>query len=727
MDRAALAVLAGYSLLILAVLLIAHRTPLYGVETDLVGDYIPAARELRAGHFDPGHFAFRGPGYPLLLALLSYGTGADFYLAARLLNAAAAAAAGWFAFRLIRGFLGPRVALASLIALLATPVFVRAAIECGTDMPALALALAATGLVAAASASGRGSTLIAAGAVAGYAAITRYNALVLLPAALCVFLRPPGRTRESSASAGGPWRRAALYSIAFAVPVGAWILAQVAGHKGALENGNYINIAFEFYGRNTSWELFWLEAAPKFHSFAEVFRYDPARFVTHLAMNLATRWWTDAHLLLPVWIGAIAVPGMVLSWWRRPGVWLMTVHFLLGYAVLCLTFYAPRFFLYLIPFYLSGAFGLLLGPPLFAPSPSLFPEAARRGLQRAAPVIAAILIGFSAWAAFRDTGSALAGAPDETRHGGELLRRVGVSGEAVMARKPHVAYFGDMRFVPLPDVDTFAELFAAARQTGARYLFISTIEASYRIQFSILAAPDVTLPGLERIPHPIAGPADHYALFRFTGARVPDAELQDSLLAVTRRFISSSPDDGRARMYLGGQLVMMGRYREALPELDRAEQLTPDDAVVARMQALAHIELGEYDDAAAACERALRLRNDNPWALAVLGHIRIAQGRFAEAQGLLRQATERAPAQQDYQAELGRAYFFAGDWRNATRVFEHLVTVNPGDPTARRFAALAWLKLGRPDRARELASPARRLSGADAAALVALADSLAAH
>ncbi|HTM58675.1 MAG TPA: glycosyltransferase family 39 protein, partial [Candidatus Udaeobacter sp.] len=325
MDRAALAVLAGYSLLILAVLLIAHRTPLYGVETDLVGDYIPAARELRAGHFDPGHFAFR----------------------------------------LIRGFLGPRVALASLIALLATPVFVRAAIECGTDMPALALALAATGLVAAASASGRGSTLIAAGAVAGYAAITRYNALILLPAALCVLLRPPGRTRESSASAGGPWRRAALYSIAFAVPVGAWILAQVAGHKGALENGNYINIAFEFYGRNTSWELFWLEAAPKFHSFAEVFRYDPARFVTHLAMNLATRWWTDAHLLLPVWIGAIAVPGMVLSWWRRPGVWLMTVHFLLGYAVLCLTFYAPRFFLYLIPFYLSGAFGLLLGPPLF--------------------------------------------------------------------------------------------------------------------------------------------------------------------------------------------------------------------------------------------------------------------------------------------------------------------------------------------------------------------------
>jgi hypothetical protein len=77
----------------LAVTLRWHATPLYGVETDLLGDTVPAARALRQGHITPETFLFRGPGYPLMIAGGSLLTRGDEFLAARLINVAAAGAA----------------------------------------------------------------------------------------------------------------------------------------------------------------------------------------------------------------------------------------------------------------------------------------------------------------------------------------------------------------------------------------------------------------------------------------------------------------------------------------------------------------------------------------------------------------------------------------------------------------------------------------------------------
>jgi len=137
------------------------------------------------------------------------------------------------------------------------------------------------------------------------------------------------------------------------------------------------------------------------------------------------------------------------------------------------------------------------------------------------------------------------------------------------------------------------------------------------------------------------------------------------------------------------------RYREALAELAEAERLSPDDPTVARLQALAWLEMGEQDRAAAACERALRLSDDNPWTDAVLGHIRILQGRYAEARDLLQRAVRGMPAEQNYLAELGRAYYFNHEWQEALQVFERVLRAHPEDTSARWLAARACLALGR--------------------------------
>src|SRR5439155_11749959 len=67
-DRAAVALLALNPAVMVGVAIVRHPTPLYSVETDLLGEYILAAQSLRAGVIDVAHYGSKGFGYPLLLA-----------------------------------------------------------------------------------------------------------------------------------------------------------------------------------------------------------------------------------------------------------------------------------------------------------------------------------------------------------------------------------------------------------------------------------------------------------------------------------------------------------------------------------------------------------------------------------------------------------------------------------------------------------------------------------
>ncbi|HET9327601.1 MAG TPA: hypothetical protein VFQ05_12585, partial [Candidatus Eisenbacteria bacterium] len=61
-----------------------HSVPLYGTETDLVGEYIPAALELQSGVVSPAHFTTKGPGLPILLVFLGPLVSGDMFAAAKL-------------------------------------------------------------------------------------------------------------------------------------------------------------------------------------------------------------------------------------------------------------------------------------------------------------------------------------------------------------------------------------------------------------------------------------------------------------------------------------------------------------------------------------------------------------------------------------------------------------------------------------------------------------------
>jgi 4-amino-4-deoxy-L-arabinose transferase-like glycosyltransferase len=281
-ERIAGAALIVFAIVLLWTVLIWHTTPLYTVETDLIGETIPAAKALASGEITGGHFLFKGPGYPLLLAVTAFTVGGDYFLAARLLNVAAAVVALWFAFLLFRRFLGTKTGLFVLLGLAFNPVFVRATVEAGTDMPAMALALIASYLVLCRQGTG---FLLVAGLVAGYAVVTRYNNAFLLLAAVPVLAWRPAR-----------WSRLAAFGAGFVLPVGSWMAANQLLTGNAFTNLNYVSVAYGLYGQDTTWDRFFATVTPRFQSLTDVLSFDPATAAKRIGLNLVTNWLKDIEV-----------------------------------------------------------------------------------------------------------------------------------------------------------------------------------------------------------------------------------------------------------------------------------------------------------------------------------------------------------------------------------------------------------------------------------------------
>src|SRR5258706_12799270 len=85
-DRIAGCVIGVWLALVAVVALRWHPIPLYTVESDVIGTYIPAARELAQGHIRAELYQSKGFGYPLLLAGAARLTGGDYFLAAKVVN-----------------------------------------------------------------------------------------------------------------------------------------------------------------------------------------------------------------------------------------------------------------------------------------------------------------------------------------------------------------------------------------------------------------------------------------------------------------------------------------------------------------------------------------------------------------------------------------------------------------------------------------------------------------
>ncbi len=101
-------------------------------------------------------------------------------------------------------------------------------------------------------------------------------------------------------------------------------------------------------------------------------------------------------------------------------------------------------------------------------------------------------------------------------------RTTGADPEAiVLARKPHAAYYLDMKMGGFPYVDTYEELLREARKANAHYLYFGIMEAAMRPQFQSLLDPRNAPADLKPLVYTNAPPAVLYEIMPFdsTGKR----------------------------------------------------------------------------------------------------------------------------------------------------------------------------------------------------------------
>ncbi len=152
----------------------------------------------------------------------------------------------------------------------------------------------------------------------------------------------------------------------------------------------------------------------------------------------------------------------------------------------------------------------------------------------------------------------------------------------------------------------------------------------------------------------------HDALLQLADA-MSSAELWDEAVTLYDRALARKPGSVAAIGNKAGALISLGRPRDALALLERADRLQPDCPPVVALLVAAWRNLGDLDRAEAFSRRALRLQPHSLMVRANAATLLLERGRFDETLAFIRD--------------------MAADF--------------PGEPSVERFEALMLLLLGR--------------------------------
>lgn len=489
--RVAFAISAIYTVILLWAAHVYHRVGDYGVETDFFWNYAPDARTIQSIlKGEGGTFpidGFRGPMYALVLSLVAFIT-QDFFAAGVIFGILCAGATLFLTHRLVLEFFGKIEALTVLLILATNSVFIQYSYSAGTDM---FFNLTATFAVYAFLKVLNGDGwrwLIMASVASGIALLTRQNSLFLIVGfLLALFLFNPSKQSLKLQVLSS----LAVVGIVFALyaPYGFYTLQEKGKFFYSL---NYLNIAKDLFGRETNWDTFWYGKSQSFNSLGDVILADPVKFITNTLANIPSHFIGDLGELLSWFLGIFVIGGMLAVIFQRNLTRVQVAYFIfavLNFGVLLLTFYGARFSLNLI-----APYAVLVA--LFFKW-----DAVPTVVHYALPIALAIVLfqsiqfhrknidsGPQEMLALREKFLEITGRNPKTHYD-----------EIIIARKPHIAYYLNLKMGGFPMADTYDELIAEARKLGASYLFYSYFEANLRPQFRFLFNLKEPPPELEPI------------------------------------------------------------------------------------------------------------------------------------------------------------------------------------------------------------------------------------
>ena len=571
LDRAAWALVAAFAAIALAIVFGPHRVGDIFTETDFYGAYGLGARALQAGHLDPSRYGVVGPMHEMVLALVGFVVH-DLFLAAELISAVSAAAALLLWHRIVRERAGAGPALLTVAFLAANAQFLRYGYAATTD--ALALAVQAVSLFLLLTGEATPRRVLAAGVAAGLAFLTRYNTVALLPAGVIALLLG----WAASPAKGGHKRGALLFVAGFFAPVLPWMAISFA--SGAhFQFQLHHNIAYDVFARakGIPWDTYQGELQSQFPTPWSVIARDPGAVFARMLFNVGDHLRLDAQKLAGMPVALAALAGLVFAWLDGTFARLRPVLLtgVLLFLALVPAFHNERWSLATLPVW------ALLAATAFA-SPKLALALGSGGRQVwLKALLAALPLALSARMSVAVQQRVFNQLPVEVlevaRQAKPLLR----PGDKVIARKPHFAWHAGLVPVAFPYVDSLSQLAAAARASGARWLYFSWPEAEMRPDFEYLLDTTGVVPGLTPRAATKRWPAVLYEIGPEFGR---DPEWLSDTYAVTvhraRAQAAISQVNWRARVIVALDEQAHGRFEEAQVLLDEAARLAPNETEV---------------------------------------------------------------------------------------------------------------------------------------------------
>lgn len=433
---------------------LARQHPLgnYATETDFYHFYGPDAGRLSNGQFPVN--PYQGPGYPAVLAAVHLLTGADFFTAGKWLSVVCAVLAGWLVFVLFSKLFGYGIGIGAQLLVIASGEFPQFSINSTTDVFFLTICLAQLAVFVSERLNA-GWRIVASGALASYAYLTRYNGLFLIAACLIgiLFFDLYGSALLERI------KSAVVFLAVILIVASPWFIANYKHRGSPLYNANYLNMATEFYPElvNGKTNQDGTRALAKtFNSFGEVIRHDTKRILTHYPENLwASLKSTVTTTLLNRWVALAGLLGIALAliYKRTPRITIVLLAGLFYWLLMALNHWETRYYFFIM--------SLLAGFAVWGVKRVIelarLPESIRPAV---CVVLVGTLCGLSLAESRRDVGEFMAAQPLELLSARDFILSQKQAGQKlrIVARKPHLPYLTGDEWIFFPQVGSIDEL-----------------------------------------------------------------------------------------------------------------------------------------------------------------------------------------------------------------------------------------------------------------------------
>lgn len=171
------------------------------------------------------------------------------------------------------------------------------------------------------------------------------------------------------------------------------------------------------------------------------------------------------------------------------------------------------------------------------------------------------------------------------------------------------------------------------------------------------------------------------------------AELSDDPLAIRERLLSMQeilPDAYYLEFYLGRNLMATGELSNALPHLERALTLNPEEEDIPYIHSFmadCQKDLGLYEEAIATLEQGLAYDEERPDMHNIMGVCHFKLESYEKAISHFHRAVELAPNSAIDYANLGVNYRKIGQVAEAAKYFELALSMDPSIEFAREQLA----------------------------------------